>query len=206
VPEPLRGTPLLTIDGAAIVGSQEEGEEVFAPLREIGDTIMDTLQWMPTAELSHIHMDPENPVPGVGDGMVLGELSDEAIDAWVATVGPGSDSPLLLSEIRHLGGALGRPAENGGALSHLDAPFVMYSVGIGMPPERKPVLHGYLEKLHKAMEPWGADGGYYNFIEAACDVDAILPPDVCDRLAEVKRKWDPDGRIVANHQVSLGAA
>jgi hypothetical protein len=82
----------------------------------------------------------------------------------------------------------------------------MYSVGIGMPPERKPVLHGYLEKLHEAMEPWGAEGGYYNFIEAACDVDAILPPDVCDRLAEVKRKWDPDGRIVANHQVSLGAA
>jgi FAD binding domain len=35
-------------------------------------------------------------------------------------------------------------------------------------------------------------------------VDAILPPDVCARLGEVKRKWDPDGRIVANHAVSLG--
>jgi hypothetical protein len=186
------------------VESQEEGEEVFAPLREIGEPIMDTLQWMPTAELSHIHMDPENPVPGVGDGAVLGDLSDEAIDAWVGTVGPGSGSPLLLSEIRHLGGALGRPAENGGALSHIDAPFAMYSVGIGMPPDRVGALHEYLEKLHEAMQPWAADGGYFNFIERACDVDAILPPEVCDRLAEVKRKWDPEGRIVANHQVSLG--
>src|SRR4249919_2772123 len=36
VPEPLRGTPLLTIDGACI-GSQSEGEATVAPLRELGE-------------------------------------------------------------------------------------------------------------------------------------------------------------------------
>jgi hypothetical protein len=204
VPEPLRGTPLLTIDGAC-AGTREEGEEAFAPLREIGETIMDTFDWMPAAGLSHIHMDPENPVPGVGDGALLGELSDEAIDAWVGMVGPGSESPLLLSELRHLGGALARPAENGGALSRIDAPFAMYSVGIRMSAEIGEVLHGYLEKLGETMRPWGADGGYYNFVERPCDVDAILPPDVCGRLREVKSKWDPDSRVVANHLVSLEA-
>jgi hypothetical protein len=204
VPEPLRGTPLLTIDGAC-AGTREEGEEAFAPLREIGETIMDTFDWMPAAGLSHIHMDPENPVPGVGDGALFGELSDEAIDAWVGMVGPGSESPLLLSELRHLGGALARPAENGGALSRIDAPFAMYSVGIRMSAEIGEVLHGYLEKLGETMRPWGADGGYYNFVERPCDVDAILPPDVCGRLREVKSKWDPDSRVVANHLVSLEA-
>lgn len=204
VPEPLRGTPLLTIDGAC-AGTREEGEEAFAPLREIGETIMDTFDWMPAAGLSHIHMDPENPVPGVGDGALLGELSDEAIDAWVGMVGPGSESPLLLSELRHLGGALARPAENGGALSRIDAPLAMYSVGIRMSAEIGEVLHGYLEKLGETMRPWGADGGYYNFVERPCDVDAILPPDVCGRLREVKSKWDPDSRVVANHLVSLEA-
>ena len=54
------------------------------------------------------------------------------------------------------------------------------------------------------MAPWAADGGYFNFAERPCDVDAILPGDVCGRLAEVKRQWDPDGMIVANHAVSLG--
>ena len=204
VPEPLRGTPLLTIDGAC-AGTREEGEEAFAPLREIGETIMDTFDWMPAAGLSHIHMDPENPVPGVGDGALIGELSDEAIDAWVSMVGPGSESPLLLSELRHLGGALARPAENGGALSKIDAPFAMYSVGVRMSPEIGEVLHGYLEKLEETMKPWRGDGGYYNFVESPCDVDAILPPDVCGRLHEVKSKWDPDSRIVANHLVSLEA-
>jgi hypothetical protein len=204
VPEPLRGTPLLTIDGACI-GTQAEGEEAFAPLRaDIGSPIMDTLGWMPSAELSHIHMDPENPVPGVGDGGVVSELSDEAIDAWVAVAGPGSESPLLMSEIRHLGGALGRPAENGGALSKLDAPFAIYSVGVQMSPEMGEACSAHLEKIDEAMAPWAGDGSYFNFKEGRCDVDKILPADVCERLEEVKRAWDPDGRVIANHQVSLG--
>jgi hypothetical protein len=29
---------------------------------------------------------------------------------------------------------------------------------------------------------------------------------IAARLAEVKRQWDPDGRIVGNHAVSLDAA
>jgi FAD binding domain len=205
VPEPIRGRPLLTID-AACVGGQAEGEATIAPLREIGETIMDTFAWMPAAGLCRIHMDPENPVPGVGEGQTIRELSDEAIDAFVSVAGPDSGSPLLLSELRHLGGALGRPAENGGALSHLDAGFAMYSVGMPMTPELGEAIPRHLSRIDEAMRPWAADGGYYNFIEGPCDVDAILPPDVCDRLGEVKRRWDPDGRIVANHAVSLGEA
>jgi FAD binding domain len=204
VPEPLRGTPLLTID-AACVGGQAEGEATIAPLREIGETIMDTFEWMPTAGLTRIHMDPEPPVPAIGEGMTIRELSDEAIEAFVSVAGPDSSSPLLLSELRHLGGALGRPAENGGALSHLDADFVMFSVGTTNA-EPAEAIRAYLKEIEGTMNPWAAGGGYYNFVEGPCDVDAILPPDVCDRLGEVKRKWDPDGRIVSNHAVSLGEA
>ena len=204
VPEPLRGTPLLTIDGA-FVGDATEGEALFAPLRALGEPIMDTFAQMPTAGLSHIHMDPEHPVPGIGDGMLIGELTDEAIDAWVAASGPGSGSPLLLSELRHLGGAAGRPAENAGALSHLDAGFGMYSVGMPMTPELGEAIPRHLHALEEAMRPWAA-GVYFNFAERPADVDAILPAGVCARLAEVKRRYDPEGRIVANHGVSLETA
>jgi len=205
VPEPIRGVPLLTI-GAACIGGQAEGEATIAPLREIGETIMDTFEWMPAAGLSRIHMDPENPVPGIGNGMTIRELPDETIDAFVSVAGPDSGSPLLLSELRHLGGALGRPAEGSGALSHLDAGFAMYSVGMPMTPELAEAIPGHLGKIDETMQPWAADGSYYNFTEGRCDVDAILPPDVCDRLGEVKGRWDPNGRIVANHAVSLGEA
>jgi hypothetical protein len=75
-----------------------------------------------------------------------------------------------------------------------------------MAPEMAEAIEGHLDGLKEAMEPWAAGGGYFNFAERPCDVDAILPPDVCDRLGEVKRRWDPDNMIVANHALSLAAA
>lgn len=205
VPEPIRGRPLLTIDGACI-GSKEEGEAIVAPLRELGETIMDTWDQMPAEGLCRIHMDPEHPVPGLGEGMTIGELPDEAIETFATVAGPGSGSPLLLSELRQLGGALGRPDANGGALTHLDAGWVMYSVGMPMTPALGEAIPAHLKKIEQAMVPWAGEGSYYNFTERPCDVDSILPADICARLAEVKRKWDPNNMVVANHTVSLETA
>ncbi len=205
VPEPLRGTPLLTIDGACI-GSREEGEAAFAPLLEIGEPMMNTFDQVPPAALCRIHMDPEQPVPGLGHHRVLRELPDEAIEVFATMSGPDSGTPLLLTEIRQLGGALSRPAENGGALSHLDAGFAMFGIGMPMTPELGQAIEAHHDRLHEAMEPWAADGGYFNFAERPCDADAILPPEVCARLAEVKRRYDADGRIIGSHAVSLDPA
>jgi FAD/FMN-containing dehydrogenase len=205
VPEPLRGTPLLTID-AACIGDKEAGEAAIEPLRELGEPIMDTFDQIPAAGLCRIHMDPENPVPGLGHHRVLRELPDEAIDAFVDLAGPESGSPLLLTEIRQMGGALGRPDPNGGALSHLDADWVMFGIGMLMTPELGQAIEAHLDRIDEAMEPWAGDGGYFNFAERPCDTDAILPPDVCTRLTELKHRWDPDGRIVGNHAVSLDPA
>jgi FAD binding domain len=205
VPEPLRDRPLLTI-GVAFIGDKAGGEELVAPLREIGEPIMDMIDWMPTAGLTRIHMDPEVPVPGLGHHALVQALPDQAIDALVEAAGPEAGSPLLSAELRHVGGALGRPAENGGALSKLDAEFVMLGVGLPMSPELGQAIGRSLDQLHDAMQPWAAAGGYFNFAERPCDVDAILPAETCARLVEVKRRWDPDGMIQANHALSLATA
>ncbi|HEU4462814.1 MAG TPA: FAD-dependent oxidoreductase, partial [Solirubrobacterales bacterium] len=187
VPEPLRGTPLLTIDGACI-GSREEGEAAFAPLLEIGEPMMSTFDQVPPAALCRIHMDPEQPVPGLGHHTVLRELPDEAIDVFVSLAGPDSGTPLLLTELRQMGGAMGRPDANGGALSHLDAGWALLGIGMPMTPELGEAINGQLDRIKEELSPWGADGGYFNFADRPCDSDAILPPDACSRLAEVKRK------------------
>ena len=98
VPEPLRDKPLLTIDAACIV-DEAEGERLIAPLRELGEPIMDTFAQMPVAGLSRIHMDPEQPVPALGHHALIPELTDEAIEAFYGAVGPQAGSPLLLAEL-----------------------------------------------------------------------------------------------------------
>src|SRR5919199_75041 len=93
IPEIVRGRQFVAIDGAYL-GSPAAGGEVLAALRTLEPEI-DTFAPIPAAALSHIHMDPEHPVPGIGDGMVLDELTPAAIEALVAIAGPGSGSPLL---------------------------------------------------------------------------------------------------------------
>ncbi len=207
VPEPLRGKPLITID-AACIGNEETGAATIAPLREIGEPILDSFGQMPASGLCRIHMDPEQPVPGLGHHAPIAELPDEAIEAFVANgPGPETGSVLLLAELRQLGGALGRSGPNNGALDKLDFPFVMSAIGSLMgPPEVTSKVAGDLDRIATAMEPWTASGGYFNFAERPCDVDSILPPETCARLAEVKRNWDPEGTIVANHAVALDPA
>jgi len=205
VPEAIRDRPLVTLD-AACIGSQEEGERTIAPLREIGEPIMDTFGQIPAEGLSRIHMDPEQPVPGLGHHALLTELPDDAIDAFVGAAGPEAGSPLLLAEIRQLGGALGRPAENGGALAALDAEFMIFGIGLPRTPELGQAIEGHLDVLHDRMQPWAAPGGYFNMAERPCDVDAILSPETCSRLGKVKRRWDPDDMIVSNHALALASA
>jgi hypothetical protein len=205
VPEPIRDVPLLTID-ATCIGDREAGEELIAPLRELGEPIMDTFDQIPAAGLTRIHMDPEPPVPGIGHHGLLRELPDEAIDAFHAQAGPQADAPFLLAEMRQLGGALGRPAEYGGALSKLDADWALFGVGLPVTPELGQALPGALDGLVSAMEPWAAEGCFYNFAERPADVDSILPVETCERLAEIKRVWDPDDLIRANHSLAVAPA
>ena len=205
VPEPIRDKPLLTID-AACIGTEEEGARLIAPLRELGEPILDTFGQIPIEGLSRIHMDPEQPVPAIGDHKVIRELPDEAIDAFFGVVGPEAGSPLLLAELRHLGGALAREAPGAGALSKIDAEFAMLGIGLPMTPQLGEAIGDRLDLLKETMAPWAGEGGYFNFAERPCDVDAILDPQTCARLAEVKRRWDPDETIRANHAISLTPA
>jgi hypothetical protein len=205
IPEEIRGKKWLAIT-ACCLGSKEEGEKLIAPLREIGEPALDAFDQIPAPALTRIAMDPEPPVPALGHHATLDELPDEAIDAFVATAGPEADSPLLLAELRHLGGALGRAPENAGALDKLDAEYVMLGIGMLMDPAMREPIEGQLDKLHDALGPWAADGGYYNYAERSCDVEAILPEETCKRLATVKRSWDPDGLIRANHSIAMATA
>jgi hypothetical protein len=126
---------------------------------------MDTFATIPVERLSSLHMDPEQPVPGVGDGMLLRDFPEEAIDAIVTAAGAGSGSQLLSVEVRHLGGALGRMEPGHGVLGTIEAGFAMFAVGMSMTPEMGAAMKAHIEVVHAALAPWNAGRDYLNFTE-----------------------------------------
>jgi hypothetical protein len=136
IPEPVRGRQFVAIDGAYL-GDPESGAAALAALHALEPEI-DMFAPIPAAALSHIHMDPEQPVPGHGDGMVLGELTPAAIETLVRVAGRGSGSPLLAVELRQLGGAISVPPAEHGALAKTGGAFALFAVGMAMTPEMAP--------------------------------------------------------------------
>jgi hypothetical protein len=134
VPEFLRGRSFVVVE-ATILADEALGSAIVRRLRELGPEL-DTFALIPPTSLTALHMDPEHPVPGAGDGGMLSDLTAEAIDAVVETV---VGSPLLTFELRHLGGALAVAAPEHGALASLEGRFVYFGAGIA-PTSGSPAL------------------------------------------------------------------
>jgi hypothetical protein len=199
IPDPIRGRALIVIDGA-YAGDASGGEREIAALRELGPEI-DMFTEMPPVGMSYIHMDPPEPVPALSDHQMLGSVPEEAVERMLELAGPGVDSNLLMVELRHLGGALGRAPEDAGALGAFRGEFAMFNAGIPADPEVAQALEAELVGLRKAMTPYDVEAPYLNFAENPTDVASAYTEESARRLAEVKAAYDPEGMFQANHEI-----
>jgi FAD/FMN-containing dehydrogenase len=199
VPEPLRGRQLVMVDGA-YVGAEAEVDETLAPLRELRPEI-DTFATIPAAELIRVHGDPEQPVPGVSDHRRLNELPEEAIESLVEVAGPGSGSPLLVAELRQLGGAFAREPQDGGATAMIEDPFLYFALALAMTPEIAEAGEAHAERTTEALQPWASDMCYLNIVERPGDTAMGFSEEAYVRLRGVKADVDPHGLFQSNHAI-----
>jgi FAD/FMN-containing dehydrogenase len=199
IPEPLRGRRFVVVE-AIHLGDEEEGADLLAPLRAL-EPEMDTVRTIAAAELSALHMDPEHPVPGAGDGMMLDDVTAETIDALADLATSGAVNALLSVELRQLGGAIARPMPGQGAVGHFEAGFAMFAIGIAPVPEAKRGVESALDQVTAVLEPSRATSGYINFAERPTEIERLYSTDVHRRLREMKRRFDPDGLFRSNHPI-----
>jgi len=203
LPEHLRGRSFAVIEAASLLG-QDASDELLRPLRELGPQL-DTFATIPAHALDRLHMDPEQPVPGAGDGMVLSDLNDAAIDALVQTAGAGSHSPLLSVELRHAGGALARKVPGGGAVSSVNGSFLLFAVGIAPTLEAGAAVKAHVELVHNALAPWDAGRAFSNFATKRERGERLCGHLTYRRLQTVKAAVDSDDVFRSNHPVRLPA-
>jgi FAD/FMN-containing dehydrogenase len=185
VPPMLRGRQLVVIE-AAILGDAD----MLAPLRAL-EPELDLFAPLAPAGLIELHNDPKQPMPGLSDHRLLGEVDDAAITAIVGAAGPGSGSPLVSVELRHLGGAL-----------PIDAAFSLFAVGMPMDAASAMAIDSALADLMRATEPFDAGRALLNFTDRPqADASRFFDPSTLRRLRAVKTRVDGDDLFAANHPV-----
>ncbi|MBA3617005.1 MAG: FAD-binding oxidoreductase [Actinomycetota bacterium] len=211
LPEPLRGKSVIAVRGCYCGESPQTGEELLRPLREeLGEPIMDTFGMMPYAAMDSISMDPVDPMGARQHSEMLSELSPEAIETLVEVAGAGSGSPLILLELRQLGGALARNAEHLSTMGKGDSKFIMNGIGPAFTPEMAEGVMAYLARVADATRPFQTGDTYVNFMElegaSAERVKAAYAPEDFERLVALKDRYDPQNVFRFNRNIAPSKA
>ncbi len=200
LPQPLRGRTVVHVR-FAYVGGEAEGQVLLAPLRGLATPLIDTVAEIKYADLGSIHADPTDPLPGAERAMLLRELPSEAVDAFLASIGPDGGLPLMLGEIRAMGGALARDPATPNSVGGRDARFSVFVVGI-LAPEIAEIVPDALESVVTTMQPWATGGSLMTFAGAATGrpadrVRAAWHPDTTARLTVIRDRVDATGVFAA---------
>jgi FAD/FMN-containing dehydrogenase len=206
VPEPLRGKSVIALRGCYCGENPEDGEEFLRPVREeLGETIMDTFGPMPFAAMDAISMDPVDPMGARQHSEMLGELSPDAIETLVEVAGAGSGSPLILLELRQLGGALARTADHLSTMGMGESRFIMNGIGPAFTPEMAEGVVAYLSHVADATRSFQTGDTYVNFMElegaSPERVKAAYAPEDYERLVALKDRYDPTNVFRFNRNI-----
>lgn len=197
VPEPFRGRRLVIIDGAVLGASPEA---LVQPFRDLAPEL-DTFADVPPAAVARIHLDPEQPTPGWGRSALLDAFPAAAVDRLIEVAGPDSGNDLALAaEVRHLGGAMGRPVAGGGALSAIDGQFQLVSGGMMIGDFAEHTLR-HTQRVIDGLREWSRGREYLNFQEEKIDPARAFESGALERLRAVREHVDPGHVFQANHEL-----
>ena len=194
---------------AAIVhwsGPVEEGEQAMAPFRAIAPVVAEMAGPMPYPALNMAfdELFPKG-IRSYWKGSFATGLSDEAIAEHVRH---GAQVPEV-SATMHLypvNGACHEVGADETAFAYRDASYAPVILAAWTDPALDQDRIGWVRDYYHAIEPYSEPGGYVNFM--ADDDDARVRDNYrghYQRLAEIKREYDPDNLFHLNQNIQPAA-
>jgi FAD binding domain/Berberine and berberine like len=203
IPEPMRGKRFLSLR-VFHEGTAEDAEQRLRPLLDAaGPPLMNGLAVMDFAAAG-VAMAGPPPPPVLARQQIelFREMPDGLLDILIEAAGPEGDSPLTAIEVRHWGGAMGRPGPDAGPAAHRDAPFSVIATAMYGVPGMDPVIASYIQRLSGRMGPFSTGGSFLNFLGDPAKAETAFTAENHTRLREVKRTWDPDNFFHLNHNIA----
>jgi len=200
VANPFRGPGAPVEIYVAFDGDDPElAAQAIDPIRRLGAVTGDDIALQPYADTL---ADGAPPPPGLQFALRSAFASQESVPEMLqilAEVRASERSPFIA--VRSVGGAVSRVPDGATAYVHRQAELMVVTTSASP----KPVVEAArpaLEAIWARLAPH-VNGAYANFLSSATaeDVAAIYPTEVYNRLAAVKRQYDPANLFAGNHNV-----
>lgn len=184
-------------------GDPDRLDEVLRPVNDAGTPAFHFTTPMPYPALQSMFDDllPSG-LQWYWRGAFFDRITDESLDVHLH-YGENLPTPLSTMHLYPVDGAAGRVPRDATAWSHRDAIWSGVVVGIDPDPANAPALKEWCTAYEEALRPYSMGGSYVNFLGEDEGQDRVRATygDHFDRLAEIKRTYDPHNLFHATQNV-----
>ena len=203
VPEEVHGQ-LVVFAIVVYAGDAEAGERAIAPFRALATPIADMVKPMPYPEI----YPPEEGEyhPTAASKTMFVDRIDRDVAATIMEHLGASDASMRVAQLRVLGGAMARVPADATAFGHRASKIMVNVAAFYEGADDKPRREAWVDEFAAALRQ-GDNGAYVNFLvdEGEERIRAAYPGSTWDRLAEVKRRYDPTNLFRLNQNVPPAA-
>jgi FAD/FMN-containing dehydrogenase len=181
-------------------GAPEDGDRAVAPFRAAATPIADMLRPMRYPEMFQPAQEGYHPIAS-SRTMFLDELDNGAPSAILEHLQTGTAS-LRATQLRVLGGAMARVPAVATAFANRARRFMVSVAAVYERPGDAAVHGPWVDELASKL-PRGDVAAYVGFLgdEGEARIREAYPPATLDRLAEIKRRYDPTNLFRLNQNV-----
>lgn len=196
---------LIVMGMMAWSGDPAEADRVYAPFRALAEPYADMIRPMPYPEMFPPD-DPDYHPTAVAHTMFVDRIGLEEARTIVERL-TASDASMRVAQLRVLGGAVARVPAEATAYAHRDNSIMVNLAAFYGGEADRVVRQAWLDEFAAALDQ-GLPGAYVNFLgdEGPERVRAAYPRATWDRLAAIKRRYDPDNLFRRNQNVPPATA
>ena len=175
------------------------GQAALEPFRALATPLAEAVFPMPYPGIYEFTAEGGKPGPGIARSLMVDELDVETI--LERSVSPSA--PQAITEIRILGGAMARVPADATAFAHRDARILVALITPFEDPAEAPVHEAWTQAYFEELAS-KSTGVYSNFLalEGEERIREAYPAATYDRLAEVKRAYDPANLFRLNQNIT----
>jgi FAD/FMN-containing dehydrogenase len=184
-------------------GEPAAGEKAIAPIRTLATPLADMVRPIRYAEM-YAAPEPPGPAFSVGTNLLVDDLSVGGAETILAHL-ETANAAIAAVEVRVLGGAMARIADRATAFGHRRAKLMLNIAAVtGEHVEERAEHESWAAELAEALSGEITRPAYVGFIgeEGEDGVRRAYPPATLKRLAQVKRRYDPDNLFHLNLNVA----